>query len=96
MRFISDQTPTTDLTYSDVFLAPAFSDVSSGWTVDLATPDGVGTTIPLVVANMTAVAGRRMAEVVARRGGMTVFPQDVEPAAIADMAAAVRAAQPGR
>ena len=26
------------------------------------TPDGTGTTIPLVVANMTAVAGRRMAE----------------------------------
>lgn len=92
MRFIKDQLPATELTYSDVFLAPAFSDVGSRMEVDLSTPDGVGTTIPIVVANMTAVAGRRMAEVVARRGGLAVFPQDVEPEAIADMAAAVRAA----
>ena len=45
--------------------------------VDLATPDGVGTTLPVVVANMTAVAGRRMAETVARRGGIAVLPQDI-------------------
>jgi CBS domain-containing protein len=37
----------------------------------------LGTTIPVVVANMTAVAGRRMAETVARRGGITVLPQDI-------------------
>ena len=36
--------------------------------------DGTGTTIPLVVANMTAVAGRRMAETVARRGGLSGDP----------------------
>jgi IMP dehydrogenase len=60
--------------------------------VDLSTSDDVGTTIPIVVANMTAVAGRRMAEVIARRGGIAVFPQDVEPEAIADMAAAVKRA----
>ena len=92
MRFIDEITPQTDLTYADVFLAPRFSDVGSRMEVDLTTPDGVGTTIPVVVANMTAVAGRRMAEVVARRGGMAVFPQDVEPEAIADMAAAVKSA----
>lgn len=94
MRFIDDSHPTTDLTYSDVFLAPAFSDVASRTDVDIATPDGVGTTIPVVVANMTAVAGRRMAEVVARRGGMAVFPQDVDAAAIADMVSAVKASDP--
>ena len=94
MRFIDETTPQNDLTYSDVFLAPAFSDVGSRMEVDLTTPDGVGTTIPIVVANMTAVAGRRMSEVVARRGGIAVFPQDVEPEAIADMAAAVKAADP--
>ena len=33
--------------------------------------------MPVVVANMTAVAGRRMAETVARRGGITVLPQDI-------------------
>ena len=35
------------------------------------------TTIPLVVANMTAISGRRMAETVARRGGIAVIPQDI-------------------
>src|SRR5205085_6871596 len=45
--------------------------------VDLSTVDGTGTTIPFVVSNMTAVAGRRMAETVARRGGLTVLPQDI-------------------
>lgn len=69
--------PPHDLTYSDVFMVPSLSDVGSRFGVDLATPDGIGTTIPLVVANMTAVAGRRMAEVVARRGGVAVLPQDI-------------------
>ena len=45
--------------------------------MDLSTPDGSGTTVPLVVANMTAIAGRRMAETVARRGGLAVIPQDI-------------------
>ncbi|EXG79051.1 IMP dehydrogenase family protein [Cryptosporangium arvum DSM 44712] len=70
-------TPTADLTYNDVFMVPARSDVKSRLDVDLATVDGVGTTIPLVVANMTAIAGRRMAETTARRGGLTIIPQDI-------------------
>ena len=45
--------------------------------VDLHTSDNTGATIPLVVANMTAISGRRMAETVARRGGLTVIPQDI-------------------
>ncbi|MGZ4578611.1 MAG: GuaB1 family IMP dehydrogenase-related protein, partial [Mycobacterium sp.] len=47
--------------------------------------DGSGTTIPVVVANMTAVAGRRMAETVARRGGIVVLPQDLPAAAVREM-----------
>ena len=69
--------PGFDLTYSDVFMVPSLSDVPSRMNVDLATPDGIGTTIPLVVSNMTAVAGRRMAETVARRGGIAILPQDI-------------------
>lgn len=76
MRFLS-AAPPHDLTYSDVFLVPTASDVVSRLDVDLATTDGTGTTIPLVVANMTAVSGRRMAETVARRGAMAVLPQDL-------------------
>ena len=76
MRFLNE-TPPFDLTYNDVFMVPSLSDVGSRFDVDLTTPDRVGTTIPVVVANMTAVAGRRMAETVARRGGITVLPQDI-------------------
>jgi IMP dehydrogenase len=77
VQFLSDTSPGYDLTYDDVFMVPRRSDVASRYDVDLSTSDGTGTTIPLVVANMTAVAGRRMAETVARRGGITVIPQDI-------------------
>ena len=76
MRFLGANPP-YDLTYSDVFMVPSLSSVPSRFDVDLSTPDHLGTTIPVVVANMTAVAGRRMAETVARRGGLTVMPQDI-------------------
>lgn len=82
VRFLDGNSPANDLTYDDVFLVPARSDVASRFDVDLSTVDGCGTTIPVVVANMTAVAGRRMAETVARRGGLVVLPQDVDPDAV--------------
>ena len=66
-----------DLTYNDVFMVPSLSNVGSRFDVDLSTPDGIGTHLPVVVSNMTAVAGRRMAETVARRGGISVLPQDI-------------------
>jgi IMP dehydrogenase len=79
VRFLGPSSP--ELTYDDVFMVPARSTVASRFDVDLTTTDGSGATIPVVVANMTAVAGRRMAETVARRGGLTVLPQDI-PAAV--------------
>ncbi|GGO25635.1 GuaB1 family IMP dehydrogenase-related protein [Microbispora bryophytorum] len=85
MRFLNDVTPPYDLTYSDVFMVPSRSSVGSRLAVDLSAGDGTGTTIPLVVANMTAVAGRRMAETVARRGGITVIPQDIPIDVVADV-----------
>ncbi len=77
MRFLSGTTPFHDLTYNDVFMAPTRSEIGSRLDVDLSTSDGTGCTIPIVVANMTAVAGRRMAETVSRRGGLVVIPQDI-------------------
>ena len=71
MRFLHD-TPGHDLTYNDVFMVPSMSEVGSRLDVDLRTTDDIGTNIPIVVSNMTAVAGRRMAETVARRGGLVV------------------------
>ena len=77
VHFLNDLPPQHDLTYDDVFLVPNRSGVTSRLDVDLSSADGTGTTIPLVVANMTAIAGRRMAETSARRGALTVIPQDL-------------------
>ncbi len=77
--------PAHDLTYDDVFMVPRHSAVASRYDVDLATDDGTGATLPLVVANMTAIAGKRMAETVARRGGLTVIPQDIPVPVVAEV-----------
>jgi IMP dehydrogenase len=83
VRFLAGHQPPSDLTYDDVFLVPNRTSVSSRFDVDLSTSDGTGTTIPIVVANMTAIAGKRMAETVARRGGLVVLPQDLPISAAA-------------
>jgi IMP dehydrogenase len=89
VRFI-DPIPPFELTYDDVFMVPTRSDVASRFDVDLSTSDGIGTTIPLVVANMTAVAGRRMAETAARRGALAVLPQDIPAAVVAEVVSWVK------
>ncbi len=91
MRFHNEFRPPYDLTYSDVFMVPGRSDVGSRYDVDLSTSDGSGTTIPLVVANMTAVSGRRMAETVARRGAISVIPQDIPLPVVDDVVSWVKA-----
>ena len=92
MKFLNDQRPAYDLTYNDVFMVPARSDVTSRFDVDLATADGTGTTLPLVVSNMTAVSGRRMAETIARRGGIAIIPQDIPLDVVASTVERVKAA----
>jgi IMP dehydrogenase len=70
-------TPTHDLTYSDVFLVPSRSAVTSRLDVSLAPGDGSGAKIPIVSANMNSVTGPRLAATLARRGGLGVLPQDM-------------------
>ncbi|HET6627027.1 MAG TPA: GuaB1 family IMP dehydrogenase-related protein [Nocardioidaceae bacterium] len=91
MRFLNENHPPYDLTYDDVFMVPRRSDVASRYDVDLSTGDGTGMTIPLVVANMTAISGRRMAETVARRGGISVIPQDIPIPVVQDVVSWVKA-----
>jgi len=93
VRFLNSP-PTHDLTYDDVFMVPRRSSVSSRYDVDLASADGTGTTIPLVVANMTAVSGRRMAETIARRGGLAVLPQDIPLDVVAEVVAWLKQRHP--
>ncbi|KHK98879.1 inosine-5-monophosphate dehydrogenase [Microbacterium mangrovi] len=86
MEFYGAQ-PTVDLTYSDVFLVPRRSAVTSRLDVDLAPGDGSTATIPLVSSNMNSVTGPRLAATLARRGGLGVLPQDMP---LQDLDAAIR------
>jgi IMP dehydrogenase len=94
VRFITDAQPPYELTYDDVFMVPQRSTVASRDDVECSTHDGSGATIPLIVANMTAVAGRRMAETVARRGGLAVLPQDIPAGVVRDVVGWVKARHP--
>jgi IMP dehydrogenase len=94
MRFHHDREPAGDLTFSDVFLVPNRSGVVSRLDVDLSTSDGSGTSIPIVAANMTAVSGRRMAETIARCGGLAVIPQDIPVDVVAEVVAWIKERHP--
>ncbi len=67
-----------ELSTDDVFLNPAYFDGLSRLETDLTTPDFPGGSHPIVSANMNAVTGKRMAETMARFGGLGVLPQDME------------------
>ncbi|HYO57631.1 GuaB1 family IMP dehydrogenase-related protein [Archangium sp.] len=94
MRFLNDQKSPYDLTYSDIFMVPGRSEVGSRLDVDLTPADRLGTTIPVVVSNMTAVSGKRMAETVARRGAIAVLPQDIPLDIVASNIAYVKSRHP--
>lgn len=83
----SGERPAGDLTYSDVFLVPRRSDVTSRLDVDLSPGDGTNATIPIVASNMNSVTGPRLAATLARRGGLAVLPQDM---ALQDVDAGIR------
>jgi IMP dehydrogenase len=80
-------TPSHDLTYSDVFLVPSRSSVTSRLDVSLAPDDGSGATVPIVSANMNSITGPRLAATLARRGGLGVLPQDLH---LQDLAESIR------
>jgi IMP dehydrogenase len=91
VRFLTPK-PDHDLTYDDVFMAPRRSSVTSRLDVDLTSTDALALPLPLVVANMTAISGRRMAETIARRGGIAIIPQDLPTQIVANTIAKVKAA----
>src|SRR3954465_5563188 len=93
MRFLGSR-PDHDLTYADVFMVPNHSTVGSRLEVDLTTPDRVGTTIPVLAPDMTAISGRGMAESVARRGGLAVLPQDIPVDVVSEVVSWVKTRHP--
>jgi GMP reductase len=80
MRFLHPEHDSQlELSVDDVFIVPGYFAGGSRLEVDLTPPDGIGGSHPIVSANMNAVTGKRMAETMARLGGLGVLPQDMEP-----------------
>lgn len=95
MRFLHpEHDEQLELTLDDVFLIPGYFEGSSRLDVDLHPPDFAGGSHPIVSANMNAVTGRRMAETMARFGGLGVLPQDMDVETAAAIIQTVQAADP--
>ncbi|MEM1030690.1 MAG: GuaB1 family IMP dehydrogenase-related protein [Myxococcota bacterium] len=83
-----------ELSLEDVFICPGYFDGRSRTEVDLTPDDFAGGAHPLVSANMNAVTGKRMAETMARYGGLGVLPQDMAADTVARIVQHVRQANP--
>ena len=78
MKFANPRYIDEELTYEDVFLFQDYFDGKSRLDTNATPVVNIGTTIPIVIANMNAVAGKRMAETIARYGWIAVLPQDMD------------------
>ncbi|GEJ55999.1 GuaB1 family IMP dehydrogenase-related protein [Anaeromyxobacter diazotrophicus] len=95
MRFLHpEREEALELSLDDVFLVPGYFDGSSRLDVDLRPVDFPGGAHPIVSANMNAVTGKRMAETMARLGGLGVLPQDMDLATAARIIEHIQAADP--
>lgn len=95
MRFLHpEHDETLELSLDDVFLVPGYFDGSSRLDVDLRPVDFPGGAHPVVSANMNAVTGKRMAETMARLGGLGVLPQDMDLETSARIIKHIKAADP--
>ena len=78
MRFLHpERDEQLELALEDVFLLPQRFAGESRLETDLTPVDFDGGSHPIVSANMNAVTGKRMAETMARFGGLGVLPQDM-------------------
>lgn len=95
MKFLH---PTRDeeleLATDDVFLTPAYFEGGSRLETDLTPTDFPGGSHPIVSANMNAVTGKRMAETMARFGGLGVLPQDMALDTVARIVRHIQGADP--
>ena len=83
MRFLHPEHDSLlELSLDDVFIVPGRFDGTSRLGVDLTPVDFPGGSHPVVSANMNAVTGKRMAETMARFGGLGILPQDMELATV--------------
>src|SRR6185436_4602086 len=95
MRFLHpEQDSKLELALDDVFLNPGFFAGGSRLEVDLRPADFPGSAHPVVSANMNAVTGKRMAETMARFGGLGVLPQDMDLETVERIVKHIHAADP--
>jgi IMP dehydrogenase len=83
-----------ELSLDDMFLVPRFFSGGSRLDVDLTPVDFPGGAHPVVAANMNAVTGKRMAETMARFGGIGVLPQDMDLETVTRIVKHIKAADP--
>jgi IMP dehydrogenase len=81
-----------ELSLDDCFLVPSYFDGTTRLATDLTPADLPGGSQPVVSANMNAVTGRRMAESMARLGGLGVLPQDMDLGTVERIVAHVKGA----
>lgn len=83
-----------ELSLEDVFLVPRYFDGLSRLDVRLVPVDFAGSSNPIVSANMNAVTGKRMAETMARYGGLGVLPQDMDLATVRRIVSHIKSCDP--
>ena len=96
MSFIADKIVMDGLTYDDVLLIPAYSEVLPR-TVDLSTKfsKNIELKIPFVTAAMDTVTGAKMAIAIAREGGIGVIHKNMSIEEQARQVAIVKRAENG-
>src|SRR6266568_800151 len=95
MRFLHpEHDERLELSLDDTFLNPRYFDGGSRLDVDLTPVDFPGSSHPIVSANMNAVTGKRMAETMARFGGLGVLPQDMDLDTVARIVKHIHEADP--
>jgi IMP dehydrogenase len=95
MRFLHpEREEQLELALDDVFLVPGYFEGRSRLEVDLRPIDFPAGSHPIVSANMNAVTGRRLAETMARLGGLGVLPQDMDLETAARIIRDIKAADP--
>lgn len=95
MRFLHpEHDQDLELSLDDVFLLPQYWEGASRSEVDLRPADFAGGAHPVVSANMNGVTGKRMAETMARFGGLGVLPQDMELRTVERIVSAIKRADP--
>ncbi len=93
MKFLHpDNDSHLELSLDDVFILPSYFEGVSRRAVDLSPIDFVGGCHPVVSANMNAVTGKRLAETMARNGGLGVLPQDMSNETLTRIVAYIKAA----